>query len=510
MGDKIRKIIQPVILIIQQNYLLLAWNFTGTKPMKHLHKQWILTCIISGLCLMVQGQTLNEAKELYAEGKYAEAKPAFEKFVKQAPSNSSYNLWYGVCCFETGDLQQAEKYLEVAVRRRVIDGFRYMGELYCKTFRFEKAAEMYEDYIKYQKQKKRDTEEAELRLDIIENAVRMLDKVEAVEVIDSIVVNKEDILSAYTLSEESGYLISPEEFSNDIQTDSTVIYKNQKGDKIYYARRTEEGPFRLFTQSWLLNIWGDEKQLAMNQDSGGDDNYPFVMPDGVTVYFASKGNGSIGGYDLFVTRYNTETNTYLSPEQLGMPFNSPYNDYMLVIDEAKGLGWFVSDRFQPSGMACVYLFIPNKNNARVESDDIELKRSWASLMPIRTTWKNGADYSRQISLAHEAIPYGKQEKDMDFEFAVSPTKIYHKWEEFRSSEAKALYQRVVSIKEQTAKLEEELESLRKEYTSSNASKKGQLSDNILQKEQRLNELLAQPAELEKQARNAEASHLRNR
>ena len=119
--------------------------------MNYLSRHWILTCACAAFgCYAAQGQTLNEAKQLYNEGKFAEAKPAFERFVKQSPGNASYNLWYGACCYETGDLVQAEKYLNVAVRRRVIDGFRYMGELYCKTFRFEQAVEMYEQYIKYQ------------------------------------------------------------------------------------------------------------------------------------------------------------------------------------------------------------------------------------------------------------------------------------------------------------------------------------------------------------------------
>lgn len=477
--------------------------------MNYLSRHWILTCACAAFgCCAAQGQTLNEAKQLYNEGKFAEAKPAFERFVKQSPGNASYNLWYGACCYETGDLVQAEKYLNVAVRRRVIDGFRYMGELYCKTFRFEQAVEMYEQYIKYQTQKKRDTEAAELRLEELEDAARMLDKVEAVQVIDSVVIDKGDFLSAYTLSEESGSLTPLRDFFPE-QADTSVVYKNQKGDKVFYARRGDDQHYYLFSQSWLLDHWGDEKQLPMNVNSEDDDNYPFVLSDGVTIYYASKGNGSLGGYDLFVTRYNTESDTYLAPEQLGMPFNSPYNDYMMVIDEVKGLGWFASDRFQPEGKVCVYLFIPDETHQRVESEDIELKRAWASLMPIRTTWKEGADYSQQIALAHEEIPYGKQEKKVDFEFPVSPTKVYYTWDEFRSPQAKALYKQALALHDRIDKLEKQLESMRKDYASASAARKEQLAANIVQAEGNLLELSAQPAELEKQARNAEAPHLRN-
>ena len=456
----------------------------------------------------LSAQTLNQAKELYNEGKYAEAKPVFERFVKQAPGNASYNQWYGVCCFETGDLAKAEKHLKVAVRRRVQEAYRYLGEVYYHTYRFDEAEEMFDEYVTLLAKKKKETEAYDARVELAGQASRMLDKVEAVQVIDSVVIDKGDFLSAYTLSEESGTLTPSRDFFPD-RRDTSVVYKNQKGDQIFYARRGDDQHYYLFSQSWLLDHWGDEKQLPMNVNSEDDDNYPFVLSDGVTIYYASKGNGSLGGYDLFVTRYNTESETYLTPEQLGMPFNSPYNDYMMVIDEVKGLGWFASDRFQPEGKVCVYLFIPDETHQRVESEDIELKRAWASLMPIRTTWKEGADYSQQIALAHEEISYGKQEKKVDFEFPVSPTKVYYTWDEFRSPQAKALYKQALALHDRIDKLEKQLESMRKDYASASAARKEQLAANIVQAEGNLLELSAQPAELEKQARNAEAPHLRN-
>ena len=90
-------------------------------------------------------------------------------------------------------------------------------------------------------------------------------------------------------------------------------------------------------------------------------DYPYVLTDGITIYYASDGPGSMGEYDIFVTRYNTNTDSYLMPENVGMPFNSPYNDYMYVIDEFNDLGWFASDRYQPEGKVCIYVFIPNSS-----------------------------------------------------------------------------------------------------------------------------------------------------
>ena len=74
-------------------------------------------------------------------------------------------------------------------------------------------------------------------------------------------------------------------------------------------------------------------------------NYPYMLSDGVTLYFASKDTNGLGGYDIYVTRYNTHTNTYTTPENLGFPYNSSANDYLMVIDELQQVGYFATDRF---------------------------------------------------------------------------------------------------------------------------------------------------------------------
>ena len=56
----------------------------------------------------IAAQTLNQAKQWFNEGKFAEAKPVFQRLVKQAPSNANYNFWYGACCSETGELAESK------------------------------------------------------------------------------------------------------------------------------------------------------------------------------------------------------------------------------------------------------------------------------------------------------------------------------------------------------------------------------------------------------------------
>lgn len=85
-----------------------------------------------------------------------------------------------------------------------------------------------------------------------------------------------------------------------------------------------------------------------------------MMADGMTLYFAAKGEESLGGYDIFVTRYNKSTGEFVRAENVGMPFNSPANDYLMAIDETCNIGWFVTDRNQTADNVCIYRFIPNE------------------------------------------------------------------------------------------------------------------------------------------------------
>lgn len=489
-------------------------NLCNYKQRKgKMNRLSIKLLFVAGSALLFCGlkaQSLDQAKKLYNEGKFEEARPAFEKLVERAPNNSSYNQWYGVCLYETGDKKNAEKYLKVAAKRNVQEAYRYLGELCYETYRFEESVEMYQEYIDLLTKKKQETLPWEQKLELSKNALRMMEKTEDIQIIDSVVVDKESFLSVYKLSEESGSLMMFSDFFQLKNGLESTVYMNQRQDKIFYAQNTPDNQFCLFTQSKLMDKWGDKKMLPMNVNSASNENYPFVLTDGVTIYYASTGNSSLGGYDLFVTRYNISSDSYLVPEQMGMPFNSPFNDYMMVIDETKGLGWFVSDRFQSEGKVCVYLFIPNAEHKRLETEDVELKCSRAAIASIKDSWTANATYSNLIQLAHQEILSGTNEVKKDFDFVVSDNIVYYTLSDFASPEAKNYFEKVIALRKQIDELNGKLADMRKSYKAGNKTDKERLAPSILQAENQLEELANQPHELEKKARNAEVIFLRNK
>ncbi|MDR0757914.1 MAG: tetratricopeptide repeat protein [Tannerella sp.] len=465
----------------------------------------IIACAALFACLPFGGraQSLDQAKKLYNEGAYGEARPAFEKLVRQSPSNPSYNQWYGVCCFETGDFALAEKHLLIANGRDIAESYRYLANIYTASYRFAEAVGMWEGYIAHLTKKKENTDTYEAQLAYVEKLLRMKEKMEDVQVIDSIVVPVDRLLSAYFLSRDCGTLLSGSDFFGS--TDSqTTVYVNPKGDQAYYGRLDENGRYALYTQSRLMDTWTDESPVFASDTS--DNNYPFVRGDGVTLYFASKGNGSIGGYDLFVTRY--KNNTFLAPEQMGMPFNSTANDYLMVVDETKETGWFVSDRNQPEGKVCIYLFIPDESRRRiaVSDDDLQLCRR-AMLASIKETWQPGLDYSELIDRARtDEMALAIPQRPQDFVFVVNDQTTFYTWADFKSAEAENAYRKAESMRRQIESTEQKLNELRDKYTAGNDAERSQLKPSILKSEEELATLHAQINGWIKKARNTENKH----
>lgn len=483
----------------------------------HIMKRFAIY-ILFFLCYIptIFSQTLAEAKASYLEGDYAKALPIFEAEYNKKPTDANLNHWYGACLVETGgDLSKAEECLLVASKKNVQDSFYYLGLIYTEKYQFTNAEEVfdkYESFLEKRKPRKNSVDAEKKEADIARLAEkrkimsrlnRMVSNTEDIQIIDSIVVDKKNFLSAYKLSHSSGSLAYFNKvFSANKDVESTV-YFNEKETKIYFGQPDRNGVFALYSMDKLLDEFGNEKRLSQtNFGLTGDVNYPFMMSDGVTIYFAAKDVESIGGYDLFVSRYNMNSDTYLTPERLNMPFNSAYNDYMMVVDEEKGIGWFASDRVQPEGKVCIYTFIPNKTVKTIESEDESYLAGRAKILAIKDTWQEGQNYSSIIELARKA-PKEKVKEVRDFEFVINDKSTYYTLADFRNKNARDTYYKVVQLKADKKSLSDKLEKLRIEYNKASADTRRNMTSEILGLEKQIEQIQRDIPSLEVQARNQE-------
>lgn len=125
-------------------------------------------------------------------------------------------------------------------------------------------------------------------------------------------------MEAYKISPESLVNYSRTTISSRIKKKvEATVYETELGNKIYYGERQPDGKLSILARNKMQGEWSKGSLLPGSINDSINANYPYVLTDGATIYYAADGENSIGGYDIFVTRYNTNTNTYLTPGECG-------------------------------------------------------------------------------------------------------------------------------------------------------------------------------------------------
>jgi len=75
--------------------------------------------------------------------------------------------------------------------------------------------------------------------------------------------------------------------------------------------------------------WSKPMNLGPVINSPYDEESPFIHPDGITLFFSSKGHRNMGGYDVFRT-VKDENGRWSAPENLGYPINSVMDDLFFI------------------------------------------------------------------------------------------------------------------------------------------------------------------------------------
>lgn len=356
------------------------------------------------------------------------------------------------------------------------------------------------------KKAKQPTFEQEAKLQWLRKAQIKLNAVEKVTFIDSLIVPHNEALKHIRLSPECGTLHRYSDFFHKADSMDCTVFKSQMGDQIFFSQADKQESVSLYT----CDIYGDNsisKPTILNglSDNEEKQNYPFVMTDGTTIYFAAQGTESLGGYDIFMSRYDPDEHRFLSPENIGMPFNSPANDYLYAIDEFNNLGWFITDRNMSGDSVCIYIFIPNETRQVYvpEELDADTLRSFARINSISDTWRDEMAV-RAAQFRLRALKASTEEKEnAEFDFIVTDNQIYHKTTDFRNESAR----NQVGIWLQTRKQLEETQHLltlkRKEYPNTLSNQRENIKEEILSLEANEERLFNQVKRLEKEIRKAE-------
>lgn len=413
---------------------------------------------------IASAQTLDDAIRAFADGDYAEALPTLRAAADKEPRNANLHHMAGVALMRTGQHEAARRYLA----KGTPDSKLALAELEFLEYRFDEADEILDKYETAQKKSRKPVSpQAEAIRRRVESGRSMLDRVEQIVIVDSLIVDREEFFRAYHLSPPSGRIHSAEILPSGSEAATpTSVYVTENEDRMIWAAPDADENFTLMQTTRLADgKWETPSSLGSVLNEGGDANFPFLMPDGVTLYFANDGENSLGGYDIFISRFNGQN--FLQPQNIGMPYNSPFDDYLLAIDEVTGAGWWATDRNQLGDKITIYRFIPRdlRINYPVDTPDLT---SRALVSSVPATWQPGEDYSTLIGNLNNADKVTPEKAPL-FRFPLPDGRVLTDVSQFRSSAAKSLMAQLLDTRLRISRAEKQLASGRLDVGKGNAS-----------------------------------------
>lgn len=419
---------------------------------------------------ITMASTIDNVKQMLAAGDRAGAVALVDSIAATQPRAATSYVEIGECYEVLANDDAAATAYHTAVQRGNNESLLKLAEIATRQYRLDDADKYIAQYKQSLKKTTRGkgkqlsqpdqsaTVEAQL------TRVRtMLDRVEKIVVIDSLNVDANEFFSHYKLSAESGRLNGAKALPEGVNNaGTTVVYQTEDGNRLIWAARGADDNLALYSTDRLVGeSWEQPTELGEHLGLGGNANYPFMMPDGVTLYYASDGEGSLGGYDIFISRRGEDG--FLQPQNVGMPYNSPYNDYLLAIDEMTGIGWWASDRNHIDQMVTIYLFIPSDMRINVDIDDESLIDR-ARLTSIRSTWEPGADYSERLN-ALNSIAATKRDIKPQFVLPLPNGCTLTTLDDFKSASARQQMERYLETKQKFEQRNSRLSTLRQQYAN---------------------------------------------
>ncbi|MBR5573443.1 MAG: tetratricopeptide repeat protein [Paludibacteraceae bacterium] len=445
------------------------------------------------LCSMgAWAQNEVKANEWFQAADYAAAKKEYGLLLRRHPSSALFAYRYARCAQELGDYTTALEYFAKSGNRYDLKHF-HLGEIYLKLGHAEQAIASYETYLSTLKPDSERGAYVRTQIYKAEKLQRYLRRVEKVEIIDSVETSVDSILAYCPLSVEAGTMTyTPKR---------NIVYTNQRQDRTLWAT-THDSTSIIVSSHNLMGQWSSPDTLPSIVNFTKQQGYPYVLSDGVTLYFAACDTSGLGGYDIYVTRYNMHTESYTTPENVGMPFNSTANDYMMLIDEHRNIGYFATDRFSANGKVRIYSFVPTvqKNYWRGLSQD-----SLVAYAQLRYVWpvQQPNEITKRDSIINPSPTEAVIEKEIFF--ILNDSVVYTSLTDFRNINAQKKYQEWAEIQLQIQNNAQQLATLREQYSQADDEARKKMAPAILQLEQLQSQYATQCDQLINKSRELETS-----
>ena len=474
----------------------------------------LLAVPLASLAQTAQQTAVSSGISLFDKGDYAAACDVLAPVAKGNERDAKINFYYGAAEAMTGrNLDDALNRLHLAQLRsfRKNDANLYIGRAYQLKCEYDRARSAFAKFTPTCKvdslarmAEQFDTE--------CQSSTLLASKIFNVRVGSKTTMPRVGVTQAYGVSKECGMVCANSHFfQSDIDPDG-LMYMTERADAVYFSIADDDGYSRLMKMEKLIGGWGEMTKLR-GLEGEWDDIAPVLMTDGVTVYFASNRPGGMGGYDIYRTTYDPETRTYSEPVNMGVPFNSAFDDFLFVADEFNQSAWFASNR-ETAGTDSVVVYQMAWDGQPVRSSAKSTEEIQSALalnldpeLVTRAKLTQPASANSSTSRAQSLRDPSYALKDA-FRLVICDSLTYTQWEHFRSAQAARTYRQVVSATAQKDSLVNLMAQQRKDFMalSSSIERNAKLQD-LLKTERTIYTLEDEITEKTEAARNDEISEI---
>jgi hypothetical protein len=369
---------------------------------------------------------LNELKTAFihfTQGNYSDAYNYFKRMLELYPKDPTYNYYAGICLLHIDhNPDKALRALRYASTQDVPDDvYFYLGLAYHRNYQFNKALENYSWFQEKATKKQINDYSLKNYISMAQNGLYLIKYGRNLSVYSRENIAKDAFYKQYQMNDLDGKFIDTNVFF-DLEKDSlgenTVIFvpnELERNEVLFFAAKNKtRGDYDIYRITKLSDTsWSKPVNLGDVINTPFDENYPFIHSDGSTLYFASKGHYSMGGYDIYQSSWDWDQQIWSEPENLGFPINSPFDDILFVPSANNKLAMLSSDRNCKMNEYMVYTFYPEYYSPYIELSSHEMIKEMAGLK-VNATLDSKEGNKSKFAESKKSESFSKPSLEKDF------------------------------------------------------------------------------------------------
>ncbi|MFM9422193.1 MAG: hypothetical protein RIR06_654, partial [Bacteroidota bacterium] len=305
----------------------------------------------------------EEANALFTELEYDAAYAKYSQLVSLYGSNPLYTFRFGASSiFVTVDREKSLAFMRDAMKRGYNDAevHYYVAKALHLNYKFSEALTEYQAFEAQADKKTLAKSDVKGQIESCKSGINLLSSIKDIQVLEKTQADKATFFRFYNVDESIGKIITtPEELKSALDKKSKepyIIFQAQKSKLIFFASKGKDGTTGkdIYVTQRINGTFTTPEKVKGDINTNLDEDYAFLHPNGKTLYFASKGHGSMGGYDIFRSEYDSTLNQFGPAINLDFAINTPDDDLLFITDAENKIAYFASSRFTSSKNLNVY------------------------------------------------------------------------------------------------------------------------------------------------------------